>query len=133
MGSDFVLDLTKFVEKAKGNADLVVRKAAADIAKRVIERTPVDTGRARGNWMAAVGKYSPDLTGSLDKDGAATVANVTATLDKITAGTVVYLTNTLPYILELENGSSKQAPSGMVQATLREWPDVVQVNASGVS
>ncbi|HEY6643664.1 hypothetical protein [Povalibacter sp.] len=39
--SDFALDIRRFVEKAKANADLVVRKVALDLLTRVVQRTPV--------------------------------------------------------------------------------------------
>jgi len=39
--SDFTLDITKFVEKAKGNVDTVIRKVAADLLTRVVQRSPV--------------------------------------------------------------------------------------------
>ncbi len=32
----------------------------------------------------------------------------------------IYITNNLPYISKLENGSSKQAPNGMVNLTMNE-------------
>nr|WP_286948259.1 hypothetical protein [Pseudomonas sp. UBA6718] len=37
----FSLDLAKFVEKAKGNAELVVRKTSLDLISAVIKRSPV--------------------------------------------------------------------------------------------
>lgn len=37
----FTLDLARFVEKAKGNAELVVQKVALDLISAVIDRSPV--------------------------------------------------------------------------------------------
>ena len=47
----FSLDLTKFIKKTKGNADVVVRKVGFDVTKNIIKRTPIDTGRAGANWQ----------------------------------------------------------------------------------
>lgn len=121
MSGQFAIDLTRFVEKAKGNADMVVRKTALDIFDRVIHRTPVDTGRARGNWACAIDGYSASATGKLDKGGTTTIGNVSKVVGSARAGQVIYLTNTMPYIMPLENGSSKQAPNGMVTVTLTEF------------
>lgn len=37
----FTLDLARFVEKAKGNAEIVVQKVAIDLISAVIDRSPV--------------------------------------------------------------------------------------------
>ncbi len=122
----FSADITAFIKKAQGNADAAVRAVAVEVADRVIDRTPVESGAARGNWTGGIG--APDLakTGRLDPGGAVTRAAVAAALASAKAGDVLYVTNTLPYILNLEHGSSKQAPTGMVSTTLREAADIVR-------
>lgn len=132
MAGQFAIDLTRFVQKAKGNSDLVVRKIGIEVFRRVILKTPVDTGRARGNWSAAVGTVTFKATGIEDKGGGKAIAAMVGTVQTVNAGTVFYLTNTLPYIMRLEEGSSKQAPAGMVATTLLEFPGVVQTAAAEV-
>ena len=54
MGSlgSFSLDLSKFVEKAMGNAKEVVQKACTQIGEDIkAPATPFDTGRARAGWI----------------------------------------------------------------------------------
>jgi hypothetical protein len=50
--SQFQLDLSKIIEKAKGNGSAVARKIALDLNTKVIEKTPRDEGIARigGRW-----------------------------------------------------------------------------------
>lgn len=124
----FELDIARFVEKAKGNVDLVIRKIALDVFKRVIIKSPVKSGRFKGNWQVAIGSIPAGTLEVNDKDGTATIARVTAEAMKLQAGQTITLINNLPYARRLEYGHSKQAPSGMVRLTLQEFPQIVRVS-----
>lgn len=130
--SDFALDISRFVKKANGNIDVVVRKITFEVFSRVIRKTPVDTGRARGNWIA-----SADRPVLIALDAAKTeqqaLADAGSVALKQPAGGVVFLANNLPYIQRLENGWSDQAPAGMVGTTLAEFPGVVSVTVRSVN
>lgn len=129
----FAIDVARFVAKAKGNTDLVVRKICFDIFSRVIKKTPVDKGRAKGNWAVAIGQPAPATDRPFDKSGQRTIADMkTFVNDQMQAGKIIYLTNTLPYILRLEEGYSRKAPAGMVALTLREFPGVVRDSTAGL-
>jgi hypothetical protein len=123
--AEFSLAIDKWVAKAKGNADLVVRKVALDMFTRVILRSPVLTGRFRGNWQVTIGQPATGTVDTEDKSGAATVSKAASGVMQAKAGDVVWLTNNLPYALTLEYGHSKQAPSGMVRITVQEFQSVV--------
>lgn len=129
----FELDIQRFVEKAKGNVDLVVRKISLDIFHRVIIKSPVKSGRFKGNWQVAIGSIPAGTLELNDKSGAATISRVDAAVLGLKAGEVIYLVNNLAYARRLEYGHSKQAPSGMVRLTLQEFPGVVNKAASEVS
>ncbi len=120
--SDFALDISKFVEKTKLDLKTVTRKIMLDVFVRVILRTPVDTGRARGNWQTTLG--SP-AAGEIDRKtkvgGGAPASEAAAIVATFPGDGYVYLTNNVPYILPLEYGSSGQAPAGMVRITLAEY------------
>jgi hypothetical protein len=132
MSSLFTAQIAAFVEKANGNMDLVVRKIALEMFSRVIQKSPVDTGRFKGNWQVAIGSI-PDGTLQLDdKAGTATIAKVTAEALNVKAGQVIYLVNNLPYAQALEYGHSKQAPNGMVRLTVLEFNSVVEGAAQSV-
>ena len=47
-------NLDKWVQKVGGNAEKVTRAVALQMTNEVINRTRVDTGRARGNWHAEI-------------------------------------------------------------------------------
>ena len=47
-------NLDKWVKKVGGDAEKVTRAVALQMTNEVIQRTRVDTGRARGNWHAEI-------------------------------------------------------------------------------
>lgn len=132
MTSTFELDIQRFVDKAKGNVDLVVRKVALDLFRRVIMKSPVDTGRFKGNWQVAIGSVPAGTLEINDKAGTATIAKVTAATMQLEAGQIITLVNNLAYASALEYGHSKQAPNGMVRLTVAEYGAVVNRAAAEV-
>lgn len=117
----FTLDLSRICAKAKGNTEMVVRKVMIETFTKVVLKSPVDTGRFRANWNCAVNNYDPATSEATDKGGRSSISKITT---KVAAtridGSPVYLTNSLPYAKRLEEGYSKQAPSGMVKLSLLE-------------
>lgn len=145
----FSLDIAKFVKKANGNADKVIRKVIIDIGTGVIMMTPVGNpdlwkskppsgyvgGMARANWQ-----YSTGLSGNftnvdaVDPTGAKTVSSLTMGALLSSTGNIHWISNGLPYIERLENGAwSKQAPAGMVKVTLARFNGIVSTAASTVN
>lgn len=123
----FALDLSKQIEKAKEQAELVAKKTMIDLFNRVIQKSPVDTGRFRANWNCSIG--SPDLSTSqaIDPSGSVASSRATATVVSYTLNEQsVFLTNNLPYAERLENGWSKQAPNGMVRLSVMEVQNSVR-------
>lgn len=120
----FALELRKLIERAKVAPEVVVRKATLDIHSSVVDMSPVDTGRFKGNWNIAYG--SPDLTVTTDVDpsGSETKSKALAAAASY-SGQDVYITNNLPYATPLEYGHSGQAPQGMVRVTVSRWNEHV--------
>jgi len=116
----------KWVGKTETKLDTAVRKIAIELFSRVILRTPVDTGRARGNWQVAIGSVPSGTLDLNDASGTATVSKATAATAGVKAGDVIYLVNNLPYAQRLEDGYSGQAPAGMVGLTVQEFQQVVR-------
>lgn len=121
----FTQQLKTFATKTQTKETKVVRRAAIDVLGRLTLRSPVDTGRFRGNWVAGIDSVgvSDDVE---DKTGASTMQKGEATIMQVEAGKSVFLTNNLPYAKILEQGSSAQAPAGMVGITVAEWPGIVE-------
>lgn len=105
-------------------AGMALRKIGLEALRGVIQLTPVDTGRAKGNWQVQINASPTGETGLIDDsvsdfdpgESPAYIigANVIATAPPYSA---IHIGNNVPYIGALENGHSKQAPLGMVALT----------------
>ena len=82
--------------------------------------TPVDTGRARSNWLTSLGK---PRTGTVEVGGA---PNPRSTIAQRKPGQVIFITNNLPYIQRLNEGSSSQAPANFVEMAVMEGERVIR-------
>lgn len=108
---DFAADLEKAaqvlgVDSAR-DASVVL---ALTLHKKITEKTPVDTGRARANWFVAEGAPRLDTTTAVSP----------VAPPALTGKSVIFITNSLPYIVPLEYGHSKQAAFGMVRVAIAE-------------
>lgn len=102
----------------------ITRTATIDFFSGTINDTPVDTGRARGNWVTSVDNPAQGEIDREDKGGTAAIAEVVAKTPE-GAGQETFLSNSLPYIEELEYGSSQQAPNGMARRNLARVQRIV--------
>ncbi|HEX7048653.1 MAG TPA: HK97 gp10 family phage protein [Longimicrobiales bacterium] len=108
-------------QRLRENAEKYMRALALEALARLMRKTPVDTGRARANWNVALG--SPDRSTDEDRtiaDAGRAQAEGVRVIAEFGPGRVLYVTNSLPYIQDLEDGRSKQAPQGMVKVTVAE-------------
>lgn len=116
---EFAIDLKRFGKVTREQAQMIFRKIIIDLDTRVVLGTPVDEGRARGNWFPSLNAPSDAMDwASLSPSGGEAVQRATALAMSAKIGDVAWLTNNLPYILPLENGHSRQAPQGMVDLNL---------------
>lgn len=116
---EFAIDLKKFGEVTQKQAQVIFRKIGLELDSSVVYGTPVDTGRARGNWYCTIGEPSTKVDQEgFDPSGATAVGRIANICATVQLGQVIWLSNNLPYILPLENGHSKQAPQGMVDLNL---------------
>lgn len=99
-----------------------IRKFAFELFRSVVYDTPVDTGRARGNWHLTINQIPGEVfTEPPYKDR---VPEAPDRLTPFRLGDIIYLTNNLPYIIRLEHGHSQQAPEGMLERNMERLSDV---------
>ena len=103
------------------NADQVVRQAALAVDRVAVTSTPVDTGRARANWVVSIG--FPILSNRASELGFAATGPALAQGAQVIAAwrgglPPIYVSNGVPYIEQLDEGRSNQAPFGMSQQAL---------------
>jgi hypothetical protein len=122
----FNSQLTAFVRGTDAKVERTVRAVKMELFRSVIQDTPVDTGRARGNWQATIGSPATDEIDNEDINVA--LAGVASNLGKV--ADVSFLANNLPYIEKLEEGSSTQAPSGMVRRNMARVQRLVNEQAA---
>lgn len=120
----FEIGLRKFAEKTELKINDVVRKIGLEVYSSVVMRSPVDTGRFRGNWNISLANFDPSFSELTDKEGAASIANATVSIAEYKGGSI-FISNNLPYAQRLEDGWSKQAPVGMLRITAVEFQDMV--------
>ena len=119
IGTDGVLRLLRTLHRA----------GTWEVFRRLVLRSPVDTGRFRANWHINDGAPKIvvrdfDFGGDREANkGAATQEAIDREADKVNrlvAPGVTYVANNLPYAVRLNQGWSQQAPAGFVELTLEE-------------
>lgn len=123
----FGKDMQKWVKKAGISMENAVKSVRIQGLTGIIQRTPVDTGRARSSWVATTGEPSKTEFGEQeDYPSDAALINLGIKEANKNVDDVFYFTSNLPYIRRLEydpklqKGYSTQAPSGMVRVTIEE-------------
>lgn len=122
----FESQLNAFVSGTEKKVERTVRAVKLELFRSVILDTPVDTGRARGNWQATLD--NPATEEIENESMSVALAGVAANLGKV--NDVSFLANNLPYIEELEDGSSKQAPAGMVRRNMARVQRLINEQAA---
>lgn len=108
-------------------APAIVRKAALVALRDLVLATPVDTGRARGNWQVEIGGSVVGESGFEDKSGDAAIRIGTATISTFGKGDgSIFIGNNVPYIGRLNEGSSAQAPAGFVEKAVRGAVNIIR-------
>lgn len=133
-----------WVQRAKGDLRKAARMIALELFSKIIVRSPVDTGRFRGNWMIGIAiipiatraeGFGPSRSdggegGGLRGANASAAYGVAiqqiANLGGYSLGQTISFRNTLPYAVKLEKGWSGQAPQGVVKVTVMEFGGVVR-------
>lgn len=91
---------------------------AVKVQTALVEGSPVDTGRFRGNWQVTANKPPLYALNQYDKDGKDTIAEGRRAIYAMLRGggaiRSIHFSNMLIYANALEYGHSKQAPAGVV-------------------
>lgn len=132
------MDLAEYAKKKQVEIKEVRKAYAFALYSSIVKKTPVDTGRARGNWNVSVGSPDDSVDDSAnythsyqkrkkknDKENKVTHKPPLRlkyknqdSIPEPNGDESIFISNNLPYITTLEYGSSKQAPNGMVGVTL---------------
>lgn len=112
----FADSLKQFEKRALESADKDRRAIILKLFTAVIRDTPVDTGRARNNWLTSVANPAAGTPNSPAKGGGDALGAINNNLGKL--NDAVFLTNNVEYIGHLEYGTTKMAPFAMVRRNM---------------
>ncbi len=121
----FSADLQKFARSINVQFETIVRKLAIDLFTKIVERTPVDTGRSRASWTLNAGRpsYKAQPQSFKADPNSATSAALNQT-SKVAAmkpfEEMIWIANGLEHLPWLENGTSKIRPYNMVELSIIE-------------
>ena len=130
--ASFGQQVKAFNQHAVSNTDKTVRAITFALFREVIRRTPVDTGRLKGNWICTVSSPAWGTTTIDDKSGARAIAGVAQNMGGL--GSKTFLSNNLPYAhrIEYDGWSHTKAPSGMIRVSFARIDQIVRLAAQGL-
>lgn len=98
----------KITSYYRGQIEKAMKMAIVECLRQLTISTPVDTGRARWGWFVTVGVPSSEIP----PEGQYSIPDVTSRANvSVSADVTAYIANNVPYIVELNDGSSKQQPA----------------------
>jgi len=127
---DFIVALTVHEKELGEHVDLFVKGFCQTLFNeihsggRYSPGTPQDTGFARANWYGGIGgtgvapavqEPATRVPGMLSGEAQAALVQLDETALSAKAGDEVAMANNAHYIVDLENGTSLQAPEGMTR------------------
>lgn len=110
--SRFGPDMKRLSTKVEKNARVMISEIVAKSGTQLARETPIDTGRASGNWQGSVG--SPILAESGVFFPGSSVGQMQIFKGAAISATgtpPMFLTNMVPYMQYLNRGWSPQAPT----------------------
>lgn len=118
----FIANMNKRGRQLEEGVERIVKAAALEVDAAVVQGTPVDTGRARSNWIVQINAAAPGevSSGSFDRSGQGAISQGQGAIAgfKVRKDRSIHITNNVPYIGQLNDGSSAQAPANFVQAAV---------------
>jgi len=129
--AQFMLDIDRFIKKAKGREARFVREFAQDLAEEIIQETPVQTGFLRASWAAGIN--APDSghmgqRGTVDSpsDPGGTMGRISLNLSKARPGDTIFISNNAEYAPHVEFGTSKMSPRAFVRRTVARAAQIAE-------
>lgn len=121
-GKEFNDAMNDLLDQSCLDIDQVGRGEMLSLYSELVKTTPKDTHRAAvafninkeaSEWVPPEGNYKGSLSGEVAKN----VQN----MDEIPPVNTITISNNIDYLPPLENGSSKQAPEGMIALALQKF------------
>lgn len=129
-GASFRRRMNFIADLVSRNIVVGVQNAALRAGETAVASTPVKTGAARASWNATVDAPNPksveaplgedvEVSAAAEAASAEALINIANGVARFTRlNRAIYVSNGNPYIVNLDQGSSRQAPSGMSRAAV---------------
>ena len=124
----FLKDVLSFIEEVETKSDKVVYEVVSNIAKSLINWSPIDTGNFVTNWLVGLDGNVPwGVTGYKNKDPQFWIDKTIAKIPLDASKHNYNFANNTRYAIYLEEGHSKKhAPYGIVSMTELAIPKMVK-------
>jgi hypothetical protein len=136
----------KFCRTPIENIEKVRRVYAFEILRRVIMRSPVDSGRFRSNWLTTINKETNETKDTMDKSGNLAMKEGKVKIDDVKGDDTIIMQNNVSYGAKIEYGGftkkpetaktiggySRQAPKGVVGVTMSQADQIFQAAVNAV-
>lgn len=122
---DFELSISSYLED---EINKEARAVAIHLLNGLTRVTPVDTGRARGNWFVGINKSNRNIESERKAAQAVVEGNSVISKARILNYPSITLSNNLPYIEKLNDGHSTQAPKKFVESEISRVVNARQLN-----
>lgn len=136
MADRFARRMRLRAEELERGVTRLVQTVSIAVDQALVLSTPVDTGRARSNWIVSTGQPTSEVIPPYapgENLGTGEGANANAALEQgrqeaenYRLGQTLFITNNLPYIGRLNDGSSAQAPAMFVEEAIQEGVRAVE-------
>lgn len=104
------------IEELTLEIDREARALTLNLLKLLVLATPVDTGRARGNWQVSSRTPRNTTLNVTDRSGGISISRALSGLERLSRR--YWITNNLDYIEDLNRGTSQQAPVRFVETAI---------------
>lgn len=127
------IEIEALADRSKRRVETLVHEGTQDLIETVVIRSPVDLGFFRGSWYVSLDDPSAGNDGEVDPSGVSVIAEMSLSVNDSKIGQVIYVLNSAAYARKLEDGSSSQAPQGMVKVTVAEAPEIFEATAKRIA
>jgi len=124
----FTTAIDNWVADTEARMTAVFKESTQRVFSLADNGVPVDTGFARASPQASTEAMPSIVSDNKGEEGKAYPADfgqISAVIANAKLGQTIYVGWTASYVLPLEYGHSKQAPSGFVRIAAAQWGQVV--------